>query len=363
MKSVMTVILSCFCVLLCAITCQGLTVRASHDLKTSSIRLCQRASSDIPSYDKPRSSNRVFKTSRGSFGLWVNPAKWTLSNRKFNEDAEFQLKYVPGDGYALVISERISMPIESLRDLAYENAKKAAPDARIVSEEKRIVNGREIICLLFESTVRGIPFTSYGYYYSGDEGTIQVITMTGQNLFREYREELTELLNGLVILKKSSSLPIPETVQVDPGHEPRSDDFPLTRSPSRVPSGIPSAGPGPGAGGSSSAGMSIPSRNNAVATVVDRKPIPLNLPQPRYTEEARKNKVEGFVYLRALVGADGLIKQVNVISGLPDGLDEQAIRAVYQMHFKPATKDNNPVGYWVPIQVEFNLCTDCKPPK
>jgi len=76
---------------------------------------------------------------------------------------------------------------------------------------------------------------------------------------------------------------------------------------------------------------------------------------PGYTEEARKNNIQGIVTLRVLVGADGAVKRVMITRGLPDGLDERAIAAAYQARFKPAMKDGQPVEYWVGLQMEFNL--------
>jgi TonB family protein len=91
------------------------------------------------------------------------------------------------------------------------------------------------------------------------------------------------------------------------------------------------------------------------ATNVDSRPIPLNNPQPRYTEEARKNKIQGTVKVRVLIGPDGTVKRVTVLRGLPDGLDEQAIQAAYQMRFKPAMKAGQPVAYLQAVDIEFNL--------
>src|SRR5690349_8833294 len=117
---------------------------------------------------------------------------------------------------------------------------------------------------------------------------------------------------------KPPSLPVQETIQVDPRLEPpRIADMP-TGDPKGVP-GPPS--PGPGSGGGIGAGqgggigpgdgtgygpghgMNTGGGNtafgggdrNAVATAVDQRPQPLNAPQPRYTEEARKNKIQGTV--------------------------------------------------------------------
>ena len=81
----------------------------------------------------------------------------------------------------------------------------------------------------------------------------------------------------------------------------------------------------------------------------------LSGPVPQYTEEARANKINGTVVLRALVGADGDVKQVRVVSGLPYGLNEKAIEAARQTKFKPAMKDGQPVPHWVVLQMSFNI--------
>ncbi|MFY9553146.1 MAG: energy transducer TonB [Blastocatellia bacterium] len=173
------------------------------------------------------------------------------------------------------------------------------------------------------------------------------------------------------------SLPVPETVQVDPRLEPKRDELAMTGLPNGVP-GPPSAGPGSGGGmGDGKGGGMGPGDGRGVgpgtgynmgggdprlgggsgapATSVDSKPLPLNSPQPRYTEEARKDKIQGVVKVRVLIGSDGLVKRVTVVRGLPDGLDEQAIQAAYQMRFKPAMKGGQPVSFWQAVDIEFNL--------
>src|SRR6185295_18999504 len=89
--------------------------------------------------------------------------------------------------------------------------------------------------------------------------------------------------------------------------------------------------------------------------VVDTRPVPLNEPRPNYTEEARRNKITGTVRARVLIGSDGLVKQVKIERGLPDGLNEQAIQAVYKVRFRPAMKSGQPVAWWVPFEIDFNL--------
>ena len=91
------------------------------------------------------------------------------------------------------------------------------------------------------------------------------------------------------------------------------------------------------------------------ATAVDKKPKQLNNPQPSYTTQARRNGVEGEVTLRILIGKDGKVLRANVVRGLPDGLDDQALKAVFKLKFKPAMKDGIPVQYMMSVIVEFRL--------
>ena len=150
------------------------------------------------SYNKGTAATTSYKPERGDFLIWYNPAKWRLEkSRTPDEMGHFSL--IGTDGYAMIVSEGLPIPTESLKRIALDNAKDAAPDARIVSEETRVVNGKEITCLVMEGTIEKIPFTYYGYYYGGKQGTIQVLTFTGQALFAKYKDDFTEFLNGLEI--------------------------------------------------------------------------------------------------------------------------------------------------------------------
>lgn len=88
---------------------------------------------------------------------------------------------------------------------------------------------------------------------------------------------------------------------------------------------------------------------------VDTRPVALNRPRPEYTDKARNHGVQGTVRIRALIEGDGSVKDLRLVTHLPDGLDEAAIKAVRKMRFKPATKGGQPVAFWQMLEVEFNL--------
>jgi hypothetical protein len=87
----------------------------------------------------------------------------------------------------------------NLKRIALENMREVAPDARVVFEQTRRVNGLEVLCLKVAATMQGIPLTYYGYYHSSDAGTIQLLTYTGNTLLPEFEADFTEFLNGLAL--------------------------------------------------------------------------------------------------------------------------------------------------------------------
>jgi TonB family protein len=79
-------------------------------------------------------------------------------------------------------------------------------------------------------------------------------------------------------------------------------------------------------------------------------------PQPTYSEEARKAKIEGTVVLVLIVDEKGSPTNVSVINGLGMGLNQKAIEAVKGWKFTPAfSKDGKPVAAKIAVEVDFHL--------
>lgn len=149
-------------------------------------------------FTKSKSASFLLKSSRHNTGFWLDPKKWSFTKAKNNEDAEYELQLKDGDLYAMIISEKVEIPLETLRTIALSNCTASAPDAWIVNEEYRTVNDLQVLMMQINGTMEGIKFVYYGYYYSNSSGTVQFVTYTAQNLIESYRSECEELLNGLV---------------------------------------------------------------------------------------------------------------------------------------------------------------------
>lgn len=149
-------------------------------------------------YQRPTKSNQFVKAAVGAFGVWIDPQKWKQDSPS-DEAQKISFNHIKGDAYAMIIAERIPVPTETLKKIALEIAKKSSTNCNVLSEEKRLVNGKEVLCVKIQATIQNIPFTFYNYYYGGPEGTIQVDTFTSTNLFDEYKSDFEDFLNGLKI--------------------------------------------------------------------------------------------------------------------------------------------------------------------
>ena len=86
-------------------------------------------------------------------------------------------------------------------------------------------------------------------------------------------------------------------------------------------------------------------------------PVVVKEVKPDYTDEAKAERIQGEVWLKTIVNADGDVGDVQVSRSLDKefGLDNEAVKAAKQWKFKPGTKDGKPVAVQVTIQLTFTL--------
>ncbi len=110
------------------------------------------------------------------------------------------------------------------------------------------------------------------------------------------------------------------------------------------------SGLGPGYGGGFGGGAYRP--GNGVTN-----PRLIREVKPNYTAEAMRAKIQGIVFLEAVVMENGSVGQVRVTRSLDPtfGLDQEAERTVKKWVFAPGTRLGQPVPVLIEIEMSFTL--------
>jgi TonB family protein len=115
----------------------------------------------------------------------------------------------------------------------------------------------------------------------------------------------------------------------------------------------PGEGPGAGPGADGTGGVANPLFVAGRSGLIN--PVALYRPEPDYSEDARKAKLQGTVLLEVVVDQNGRPQIRKVLQSLGLGLDEQAIKAVSTWRFKAGTMDGKPVPVLINVYVSFRL--------
>jgi len=84
-------------------------------------------------------------------------------------------------------------------------------------------------------------------------------------------------------------------------------------------------------------------------------PKPLKTVEAEFSDEARRKRVSGSLLVSFVVTEEGLPASLRVVNPLGAGLDEEALKAVRQFRFSPATLDGIAVPVPLTVEISFNL--------
>lgn len=137
-----------------------------------------------------------------SYCLWYNNEKWELLKENLNTVAEYSFKMTDGDAFAMIIPEKEVTPLEDAPYIIFEGAKHSGvEDIKILKMENHLVNGVEVLYLIWSGKIMDTKFTYMYNIYSGEKGTVQVVAYTLDDLMDDKKEEMEELLNGFCIVE------------------------------------------------------------------------------------------------------------------------------------------------------------------
>ena len=84
-------------------------------------------------------------------------------------------------------------------------------------------------------------------------------------------------------------------------------------------------------------------------------PVAIYRPDPEFSEQARRARYGGTVWLSIVIDAAGRARDIKVVRSLGMGLDEKAIEAVTRWKFKPALKNGHAIAVRATVQMNFTL--------
>ena len=174
-------------------------VRSSSPIGTMAwTQLGQRTKRAAPWSDATKSAPGLLNI-RGNISLKYDPDRWKLT-ASHNERA-FDLSHSSGDAHALVIAEPVAVPPDVISDIALANAQSADPNAKVIFRDKRRINGAAVYFLKIEANVDTVPMVYWGYFYAGENGTVQVVMSTTKTLLPQYQKDFLDFLNGFTVSK------------------------------------------------------------------------------------------------------------------------------------------------------------------
>ena len=147
-------------------------------------------------FSTPADSTSVYNAKRGNFFIKYNPSKWEILSTSLNQMAEASFQHSAGDAYAMIITERIRIPMENFDSIVTDNAQKVATNVEITNSEIRLVNGKQVKFIELTGIIQGINFVYNYYVYSDSKGSTQITLFTSKELYPEYKQEFTDFLNG-----------------------------------------------------------------------------------------------------------------------------------------------------------------------
>jgi len=84
-------------------------------------------------------------------------------------------------------------------------------------------------------------------------------------------------------------------------------------------------------------------------------PAPLKKIDPKYPPSLISDRVEGEVILYAVIRRDGSVDSIQLVRGIDEQLDANAMEALSQWKFHPASKEGEPIELEAIVHIPFHL--------
>jgi TonB family protein len=87
-------------------------------------------------------------------------------------------------------------------------------------------------------------------------------------------------------------------------------------------------------------------------------PVPLRKIDPKYPPTLIRERVEGEVVLYAVIRRDGSVDSIQLVRGIDEQLDANAMDVLSQWKFRPAARQGSPVELEAIVHIPFHAPPD-----
>ena len=159
-------------------------------------------------FAKNAKASFLLKSKRLNAGIYVDTKIWKVqSGSSIGPFVDYILTCNAEPSVMGLLSSEAApvQTLNNLKDILLMTVEKRADYFRLITSEYRNVNGLRVLYLEYMANLKGLDFTYIGNYYLTNEGYAAALGYTFTTNFDQYRDVLTDLINGIVSAKKSES--------------------------------------------------------------------------------------------------------------------------------------------------------------
>lgn len=158
----------------------------------------------LPDRVKSPEASKAQPATAGSGVLWLDPKEWSWVEAG-SEDVQTFL-YLKGQAQARWIAKAQGGSAETLVAETLAKIRKLDHEARPVFNERRMVNGAEVLCVQIRAHQQNNEVVYFGYVFADEERSHQLYTISSGWTLSENYAEFTKLLDGLVLTGPEAAL-------------------------------------------------------------------------------------------------------------------------------------------------------------
>lgn len=157
---------------------------------------------DGKQYRKSATATKAIPADFGDATLWLDPAKWVEYSR---EPGVVRYNHTNKHVLGWMLADRTGgIRTSAMKDIVLRNAQRVDPNVRITLDDRRVVNGREVLYIEYLLTQNSIPIRFAGYYHGGLKTNLHVVSYCIAAEFETYQKDVDEFINGIDIREGSS---------------------------------------------------------------------------------------------------------------------------------------------------------------